>query len=79
MSAAEVDSTLAVPAQETTADDETTYPEWYSRVCTGLSRLPSAAGNSRLDGMRAVLARASWMWDNGQVCVSLSSLGLLIH
>ncbi|KAJ2933027.1 hypothetical protein H1R20_g4102, partial [Candolleomyces eurysporus] len=50
MSAAEVDSTLAVSAQETTADDETT-----------------AAGNSRLDGMRAILTRALWMWDNGQV------------
>ncbi|RXW12186.1 hypothetical protein EST38_g13666 [Candolleomyces aberdarensis] len=64
MSAAEVDSSPAAPALDTTRDDETTYPEWYSKVCADLSRLPSG---DRLEGMRAVLARASKMWDNGQV------------
>ncbi|RXW12187.1 hypothetical protein EST38_g13665 [Candolleomyces aberdarensis] len=68
MSTAGLNSTpAAAPAPETTGDDGTTYPEWYSRVCVDLSRLPSAAGGNRLDGMRAVLTRASWMWDNGQV------------
>ncbi|RXW12211.1 hypothetical protein EST38_g13645, partial [Candolleomyces aberdarensis] len=67
MSNAGLESTPAAPASETTGDDETTYPEWYSRVCVDLSRLPSVAGSNRLDGMRAVLTRASWMWDNGQV------------
>ncbi|KAJ2932990.1 hypothetical protein H1R20_g4094, partial [Candolleomyces eurysporus] len=69
MSAAELDSAPAsqAPLTETTAGDKTTYPEWYNEVCADLSRLPSTSGGDRLDGMRAVLTRASWMWDNGQV------------
>ncbi|RXW14653.1 hypothetical protein EST38_g11201 [Candolleomyces aberdarensis] len=69
MSTAELDSAPAAqaPLTETTAGDKTTYPEWYNQVCADLSQLPSTGGGDRLDGMRAVLTRASWMWDNGQV------------
>ncbi|KAJ2928154.1 hypothetical protein H1R20_g8941, partial [Candolleomyces eurysporus] len=49
MSTAELDSTPAAWAPETTGDETT------------------AGGGDRLDGMRAVLTRASRMWDNGQV------------
>ncbi|RXW14652.1 hypothetical protein EST38_g11202 [Candolleomyces aberdarensis] len=67
MSTAELDSTPAAPAPETTAGEKAKYPEWYNEVCADLSRLPRTGGGDRLDGMRAVLTRASWMWDNGQV------------
>ena len=78
MSTAELDSTPAAPAPETTGNDETTSPEWFTRVCVDLNRVPIAAGGNRLGGMRAVLTRASWMWDNGQVCISFFVMGFLI-
>ncbi|RXW14548.1 hypothetical protein EST38_g11305 [Candolleomyces aberdarensis] len=68
MSTAELASTPATLASKTTGNDETTYPEWYSRVCAELSVLPSAAGGKPLAGVpHAVMARAAWMWPNGQV------------
>ncbi|RXW13968.1 hypothetical protein EST38_g11879 [Candolleomyces aberdarensis] len=82
MSTAELDSAPAFPASEATGDDKTTYPEWYSRVCADLSRLPTGAGGGdRLDGMRAVLTRASRMWNNGQVltCAFVKNAGSAIQ
>ncbi|RXW15891.1 hypothetical protein EST38_g9963 [Candolleomyces aberdarensis] len=39
-------------------------PEWYSRCCTDLSKVKPSGG--RIDGMKAVLTRASWLWENGR-------------
>ncbi|KAJ2932993.1 hypothetical protein H1R20_g4093, partial [Candolleomyces eurysporus] len=77
----ELDSTPPAQAPETAGDDESQYPEWYNRVCADLSRLPSARSGDRLDGMRAVLTRASWMWDNGQVltCAFVKPAGSAIQ
>ncbi|RXW15895.1 hypothetical protein EST38_g9959 [Candolleomyces aberdarensis] len=42
-------------------------PEWYSRCCTDLSKVNPSRG--RIDGMKAVLTKASWMWDNGRTII----------
>ncbi|RXW18661.1 hypothetical protein EST38_g7197 [Candolleomyces aberdarensis] len=49
--------------QKPTSTDEN--PEWYSRCCTDLSKINPSGG--RLEGMKAILTKASWMWDNGRI------------
>ncbi|KAJ2922193.1 hypothetical protein H1R20_g14905, partial [Candolleomyces eurysporus] len=49
------------PQQPLSTDEN---PEWYSRCCTDLSKVNPSGG--RIDGMKAILTRASWMWDNGR-------------
>ncbi|KAJ2936898.1 hypothetical protein H1R20_g197, partial [Candolleomyces eurysporus] len=54
-------SSDTAPQQPISTDEN---PEWYSRCCTDLSKVNPSGG--RLDGMKAILTRASGMWDNGR-------------
>ncbi|KAJ2931124.1 hypothetical protein H1R20_g5929, partial [Candolleomyces eurysporus] len=54
-------SSETAPQQILSTDEN---PEWYSYCCSELSKVNPTGG--RLDGMRAILTRAAWMWDNGR-------------
>uniref|UniRef100_A0A4Q2DAD1 Peptidase M12A domain-containing protein n=1 Tax=Candolleomyces aberdarensis TaxID=2316362 RepID=A0A4Q2DAD1_9AGAR len=49
------------PQQPISTDEN---PEWYSHCCTDLSKVKRSGG--RIDGMKAILVTASWLWDNGR-------------
>ncbi|RXW16789.1 hypothetical protein EST38_g9061 [Candolleomyces aberdarensis] len=55
-------SSETAPQQPISTDEN---PEWYSRCCTDLSKINPSGG--RLEGMKAILTKASWMWDNGRI------------
>ncbi|RXW18660.1 hypothetical protein EST38_g7194 [Candolleomyces aberdarensis] len=54
-------SSETAPQQSISTDEN---PEWYSRCCTDLSKVNPSGG--RIDGMKAILTKASWLWDNGR-------------
>ncbi|RXW15893.1 hypothetical protein EST38_g9961 [Candolleomyces aberdarensis] len=54
-------SSETAPQQPISTDEN---PEWYSRCCTDLSKVNPSGG--RIDGMKAILTRASWLWENGR-------------
>jgi len=49
-------------------DSANDFPEFYNRCCLDLSKIGPTP--TRIDGMRAILARASLLWENGKVGLS---------
>ena len=57
-------------AQGPLSIDGTDFPESFKRCCTSYVRSSVPASDSRLAGMKAILTKASVMWENGRVCIS---------
>ncbi|TEB34989.1 zincin [Coprinellus micaceus] len=55
--------TAAAVPQNTEGSD---FPEFYSRCCTTNLSVAEPTGHPRIDGMKAILARAALMWENGR-------------